>query len=74
MNRALWIARKNYLCGLIKKVSDGNGGDDIEFLRQHCKEILQSHPDEKIEEAIRCYEEMVEQLKYYHKSPFKLLY
>lgn len=65
MNRGLWIARKNYLCSLIKKVSDGHGGDDIEFLRLHCREVLESHPEEKIEEAIICYEEMVEQLKYY---------
>ena len=65
MNRGLWIARKNYLCTLIKKVSDGHGGDDIEFLRQHCKEVIEAHPDELIEEAIACYQEMVEQLKHY---------
>lgn len=65
MNRGLWIARKNYLCTLIKKVSDGHGGDDIEFLRQHCKEVIDVHPEEKIEEAIACYQELVEQLKYY---------
>lgn len=65
MNRGLWIARKNYLCTLIKKVSDGHGGDEPEFLRQVCKEVIESHPDELIEEAIACYQEMVEQLKYY---------
>jgi hypothetical protein len=65
MNRGLWIARKNYLFTLIKKVSDGHGGDDIEFLQQHCKEVIDAHPDEKIEEAIACYQEMVGQLKYY---------
>jgi hypothetical protein len=65
MNRGLWIARKNYLCTLIKKVSDGHGGDDIEDLRQHCREVIASYDGEKIEEAIACYEKMVEQLKYY---------
>ena len=65
MNRGLWIARKNYLCTLIKKVSDGHSGDDIELLKQHCKEVIDAHSDEKIEEAISCYQEMVEQLKYY---------
>jgi hypothetical protein len=65
MNKGLWIARKNYLCILIKKVSDGHGGDDIEFLRQHCREVIESHQDEKIEEAIACYQEMSEKLKYY---------
>lgn len=71
MNKALWIARKNCLCALIKKVSDGHGGDDIEFLRQHCKEVLQTHPEEKIEEAIRCYEQMVWQLVYYPERILK---
>lgn len=74
MNRGLWIARKNYLCTLIKKVSDGHGGDDIEFLRQHCREVIEMYPDELIEEAIECYEAMVEQCKYYperHNDEFK---
>jgi hypothetical protein len=65
MNRGLWIARKNHLCCLVKKVSDGHGGDDVEDLRQHCKELLEAYPGEKIEEAITCYEEMVRQLQYY---------
>jgi hypothetical protein len=64
MNKALWLARKNYLCILIKKISDAQGGDDISWLRQHCKEVLQLYPDEKIEEAIACYEEMYNQLPY----------
>lgn len=68
MNRGLWIARKNYLCTLIRSVSDGHGGDDIEFLRQHCKEVIEAHPDELIEDAIACYQEMAEQLKYYQKG------
>ena len=71
MNRGLWIARKNYLLTLIKRLSDGHGGDDIEFLRQHCKEVLQTHPEEKIEEAIRCYEQMVWQLVYYPERILK---
>ena len=65
MNKGLWIARKNYLCTLIKKVSDGHGGDPVEWLREHCRQVIALHPDEKIEEAIACYEEMVEQLRYY---------
>lgn len=65
MNRGLWIARKNYLFQLIKKVSDGHGGDTPDDFQEHYHQVLEAHPDEKIEEAIRCYEEMVEQLKYY---------
>lgn len=56
MNDGLWIAKKNYLCMLIKEVSNLYGGDDIAFLRQHCKEVLQEHKGIKIEEAIACYE------------------
>lgn len=71
MNKGLWIARKNYLYTLIKKVSDGHGSDKMEFLRQHCREVIEAHDDEKIEEAIACYEEMVQQLKYYSKRSIK---
>jgi len=56
MDKALWIARKNYLCTLIKKVSDSHGGDDIEFLREHCREVIANYPDDTIEQAIACYE------------------
>ena len=65
MNKGLWISRKNHLCILIKKVSDGFGGDDIEFVRQHCKEVLEVHQDEKIEEAIDCYKKIVNSLELY---------
>ena len=68
MNKGLWIARKNHLCALIKKVSDGHGGDDVEWLREHCRQVLDMCPDEKIEEAIICYTEMVEQLVLYRKE------
>jgi hypothetical protein len=71
MNKGLWIARKNYLCTLIKKISDHHGGDDVEWLRQHCREVIEMCPGEKIEEAIHCYSEMVEQLKYYPKRSSK---
>lgn len=57
------MARKNHLCCLIKKVSEFHGGDDIEFIRQHCKEVLDAHPEEEIEKAINCYLEMSKHLK-----------
>lgn len=67
MNRGLWITRKNHLCCLIKKVSEGHGGDNLEFLRQHCKEVLEAFQGEKIEEAISCYQEMTEKLIFYRE-------
>lgn len=65
MNKGLWIARKNHLLCLIKKVSDGFGGDDFVNLQSHCKEVIESHPGELIEEAIACYTEQVELMRYY---------
>jgi hypothetical protein len=55
MNHGLWIAKKHVLIGLIKKVSDGYGGDDVEWLKDYCREVLEAHPDEKIDEAIACF-------------------
>lgn len=65
MNKGLWIARKNHLWFLIKKLSDGHGTDDPEWLRIHFSEVLEACPDEKIEEAIACYTELVGKLRYY---------
>lgn len=67
VNKGLWIVRKNHLGCLIKKISDVYGGDEPSWLREHFKEVLEAYPDERIEEAIICYTEMVEQLKYYSK-------
>ena len=63
MNQGLWIARKNYLCVLIRQVSDNFGGDDVKFIKQHCSEVLALYPAERIEETIACYEEMARQKK-----------
>lgn len=56
MHKGLWIARKIYLFSLIKKVSDSYGGDDKDFLDRHSLQVLDTHPEEQIELAIRCYE------------------
>jgi len=65
MNSALYICRKNYLNSLIKRVSEGFGGDIPEFLRTHQNEVILAHPGDKIEDAIACYEQMCKQIKYY---------
>ncbi len=59
MHKGLWIARKNYLLTLIKKLSEAHGGDSKEFLDKHFKETLEDAPEERIELAIRCYEELI---------------
>ncbi len=65
MNKGLWIARKNYLYCLVKKVSDGYGGDDEEFFKRNFAELVDSYPGELIEYAIACYAEMVNEIKYF---------
>lgn len=65
MNRGLWIARKNYLCVLIKKLSYAYGGDTPDFLRLHCQQVIDTHPAELIEDAIVCYQALVEHVTAY---------
>lgn len=64
MNYGLWVAKKNLLCSLIKKVSDHYGGDDIEELKEYCKDILGRYPDGRIDEAIMCFNDLAEKLTY----------
>lgn len=64
MNHAKWIAKRNQLCSLIKKVSDAYGGDDVEWLREYCKEIIANYPGDEIDKAIVCFVSLEEQLKY----------
>lgn len=54
MNRALWIAKKNQICCLIKKISDNNGGDDVEWLREYAKEVIEKHKDD-LDKALNCF-------------------
>lgn len=62
MNHGLWICRRNYLESLMIKVSREFGGDDIKFLQKHLQETMNLYPDEKIEECIRCYEDIIHKL------------
>ncbi len=59
MEHALWVARKNYLCSLIKKVSDAWGGDDVEWLRGYCLDVIKEYPGEEIERAICCFTDLL---------------
>jgi hypothetical protein len=59
MNRGLWLSRKNYLQALIKKLSNHAGGDDDNFLREHTSQTIEAFPDERIEQAIKLYTELL---------------
>jgi hypothetical protein len=64
MDRGLWIAKKNRLCGLIKKLSDILGGDEVEWLREYCREVVAEYPDDRIDEAIFCFMDLLDQLRW----------
>lgn len=63
MNKGLYISRKNYLYSLIKKTANYCGERDMDLVKQHFVEVLESYPDDKIEESIACYTYMIEELK-----------
>jgi hypothetical protein len=46
MNRAVWVSKKNQICVLIKKISDHYGGDDVEWLRAYCRDIIDQNKDD----------------------------
>jgi hypothetical protein len=58
MNRAIWIIKKNQLCLLVKKISDAYGGDDIEWLKEYCRELINNSPDDKIDDTLKCFQSM----------------
>lgn len=53
-----WKERKNYLCRLIKQVSDENGGDDEEWLMEYAKEMINRYRD-NLEVPIKCFEDLI---------------
>ena len=57
MNRSLWIAKKNFLCSLIKKVSDAYGGDDDIWLREYAMDAVKTNKDD-LGRAIICFESL----------------
>jgi hypothetical protein len=38
--------KKNRICKLIKLISDHHGGDDIDWLRGYCREVIQKNKDD----------------------------
>lgn len=63
VNRAVWIAKKNELAVLIKRISDHYGGDEVEWLREYFKEVLDAHADD-INVALECFRDLERQLQY----------
>lgn len=67
MNHALWITKKNQICILIKKISDHYGGDDIEWLRDYCKDVIGKNKDHIQALLDGCWD-LEEQIKYIPKN------
>jgi len=65
MNKGLWIARKNHLFCLIKKVSKAFGGDEEKDVKLHFEQVIDTHPDEKIEDAIESYTRVLRNISFY---------
>lgn len=63
MSHALWIAKKNQCCVLIKKISDHYGGDDVQWLRDYCKEVVEKNKDD-IQKLLDCCWDLESQLKW----------
>jgi hypothetical protein len=53
--RYSWKGRRDYFCLLVKEVSDHYGGDDIVFLREYVKELINEYRD-SLETVIRAVE------------------
>lgn len=62
MNHAEWKAKRFELFTYIKKVSDGWGGDEIEWLRAYAQDVLDNNGN--IDMALACFRDLIEQLRY----------
>lgn len=61
---ALFIPKKNELAVLIKKVSDAYGGDDVVWLREYAKEVIELNR-QNLDVALDCFNNL---LKFAPKS------
>lgn len=66
MNNALWKLRKNYLYRLMLKVSNRHGGDDPQSLKEYHDELIKKYSGDKIEEPIKCFERLADDLNMYY--------
>jgi len=57
-----WKDQKIYICELIKQLSDHYGGDEIIWLRDYAKEVVEQNKD-GLESAIVCFEDLDRQTR-----------
>lgn len=56
--KASWKAKRNYLCRLIKQVSDECGGDDKEWLREYARDMIKKYAED-LDVPIACFESLI---------------
>lgn len=71
MNIALWIAKKNELCHLIKQVSDHYGGDDADWLRLYADTIIEENKW-KLDKPIACFEDLISEFQVINDNDTKI--
>jgi len=57
-----WKDKKNKICLLIKQISDHHGGDDVNWLREYAKEVIDKNKHD-LEFALECFEDLWKQCK-----------
>lgn len=67
MIHSLWIAKKNELCALVRKISDTLGGDNVEWLREYCKELVEKHKN-NLDGALRYFRNVEKESKFYKQE------
>lgn len=57
-----WKDKKDYICKLIKQISDLHGGDDPNDLEEYCTDVIKKYSND-LETAIRCFEDVLNKSK-----------
>lgn len=52
-----WSKKRKRICYLIKCLSDHYGGDDIEFLKEYAKDVIEAYSDD-LDTALNCFTDL----------------
>jgi hypothetical protein len=53
-----WKQKRDKLCKAIKAVSDQHGGDDLDWLKDYCREVIEAYQAD-LDGAIACFESLL---------------
>jgi hypothetical protein len=62
-----WKEKRNRIYILVKKISNAYGGDDVEWLREYCREVVETNKHD-LDKALNCFLDIEKQLKYKQRS------